>query len=106
MRTMRKRAAMTITLAAVLPLLLPAAGCQYRRDPSPELVSRTEVPVATVPQRTLEAFRSDYPDAQVTSVEHQVARDGSLLYQFEFIRSDRAATAVYDVDGTLLRRSR
>lgn len=105
MRMLKRQTITAVTLALLLLLLWSPSGCMQRRDPSPELVSRTEVPVATVPQRTLEAFRRDYPDAEVNSVEHQVARDGSLLYQFEFTRAGQRAQAVYDVDGTLLRKS-
>ena len=102
MRANMKRA---VAIATLLLLLCSPGGCLYRRDPSPELVSRTQVPIATVPQRTLEAFRRDFPEVHVTSVEHQVARDGSLLYWFEFSYAGKAGEAVYDVDGTLLRKS-
>lgn len=105
MRTTRTRAAAAASLAALLLMPWSPSGCAYERDPTPELVSRTEVPIATVPQRTLEAFRKDFPEVRVTSVEHQVARDGSLLYQFEFTRDGKSAEAVYDVDGTFLRKS-
>ena len=106
MRASHKRT--SIVLLGCLSLLLPwsPSGCAYRRDTTPELVSRTDVPIATIPQRTLEALRRDFPDVDVTSVEHQVARDGSLLYQFAFTHAGRRGQAVYDVDGTRLRSSR
>jgi hypothetical protein len=102
---MRRNEKRAFALALFLLLLWSPVSGLYRRDSSPALVSRTEARVATVPQRTLEAFRLDFPEVEVTSVEHQVARDGSFLYQFEFTRGGKPAVAVYGVDGTLLPNS-
>src|SRR5436190_22127119 len=93
-----------ITLCTVLAFALFAGvGCQqwnnmWHKDKDAEKVERTSM--TAIPQPVQDAFKRDFPNANVSYVGKETKKNGDIHYEFKFAdQSGRKQEIEYDGTG-------
>ena len=88
-------------IATVLAITLTTLGCQQWNDMwNKKEVKEERMSMTALPEPVRNAFKKEYPDANVQSVVREVEKDGAIHYEIKFTdQSGRQQDVEYDGEG-------
>ena len=91
------------SIAAVLAAALVAGGCQQWNDmwhKDRDAAKEERMSMTALPEPVRNAFKKEYPDANVSSIVREVEKDGAVHFEIKFTdQSGRKQEVEYDGEG-------